>query len=181
MVLCIQFLLVQAFPPLPFVIFGSKLPVVMYTSYGAILSAAALFRTSSTHAPHAHLHRRTDLLFGCRCPAANQILFRSYSGAVPFVVTALIQVKIIMVFCPCHKIFGASLFIQCDRFVRVPFLSLPAINNTLKAKLRKMAVFFTMIGILVASFLVHPPAHTSHCVPAGIAAPNAPRSQNWHP
>src|SRR5215217_6831636 len=101
--------------------------------------------------------KRQSLFLCSFSPSRHQIPFGTDFGSVPFLVLTIVQIEVVVMVGQSHKIFCSRFFIQRQQRIRIPLFSFPFVNYILKSELGRMAIFLTMILVLIAAFLVHSP------------------------
>ncbi len=110
-------------------------------------------------------------------PVADDVTVRSHLHGVPFVVSGVPEVEVVMMDAHAHEVARAGLLVHGHQAIGVPFLGLPERDDILVTQLRGMTVMLEVILVLRMSLDVEMPgvpvAEHGH----GLRPPVSPDAQ----
>ena len=106
--LFVELLRIKAFPPFALAVFLGQHSVIRHALQrpGCVAAAAGLIPAPGVSRVNAHTERKV-ILAASLSPLAYDVAHRSYPGGIPFLITTVIKVEVVVMVGKSHKIAGA--------------------------------------------------------------------------
>ena len=160
MLLLVELLRVEAFPPFALAIFLGEMTIVVDARFRAV-QVVALRRfipRPCMIGVEGDAQRQASLL-RCLRPLIEDIALRTDVLRVSGLILRVPEVVVVVVIAQHEEILCTTTLVACDEFVGIPFLCLEERQHILEAELRGMAVVLDVVFILTRTFHIQRAGH----------------------